>query len=399
MPQHKPKQKLASQPSMLSEERIVDSDSDDQEVQQTSADRQTSKASASVIRSAEKKATLTNGKKHETPHSKSSSEGEALLRDEDDEEGEQSGGESDEVSNASSSSGAKRASSAAATVPPRKKARPTAPTAIAPKAFKPPNGFEKTKRPATDYAHDSTAFLSEDLARKQIWHITAPASVNIGEIQSFNIQDVRSGKPVFSKNGVDYGFLTGLHKNERLLLATTEDVEYTPAGAPVSGTYHLREISKSQPKNNAGADKEISGISFAANSTIPPNAPRQQPPGLRMRYQPYGSVQAPKSRISPTSPPTFRMVPELPESRLDKSEKKKQREEEISKPRKESQDVHAMDVDPTPSSSVKNPESARPAKSASQMVNDAFEAAIETPVTEKKRKKKKKHKVEGEAVP
>ena len=54
-----------------------------------------------------------------------------------------------------------------------------------------------------------------------------------------------------------------------------------------------------------------------------------------------------------------------------------------------------MYIDQTPSSTVKNPSSGTPAKSASAVVEATFEAATETHVKEKNRKKKK-HKLVDE---
>lgn len=398
MAQQKAKQNAASKPSMLSEERIIDSDSesDDQGVRPASSEHRVSKQPVSAKKSVEKKA-VTNGKKHKTPEPESSSEDQALSEDDDAEQEDEEASE-DFSDDESEASGPERSSPPTkGAPPPKKRVKPTAPAPIAAKAFKPPNGFEKTNHAAVDDASDSTAFLTQDLSQKQVWHITAPASVNIVDIKPFNIQDVRSGKPVFSKNGIDYGFLTGLHKSEKLLLATGENVEYVPAGATISGAYHLREIGRSESKNDKDSDKENSEISFTAISTVPPKKPREQPTGLRMRYHPYGSVGVSKGQSSSNIPPTFRMVPELPESQLDKSEKKRKRNEKNSKQREESQDVDAMDIDVAPSWSVKNPDSAKPAKSASQMVEVAFEAATETPVREKKRKKKK-HRLADEAA-
>jgi len=60
-----------------------------------------------------------------------------------------------------------------------------------------------------------------------------------------------------------------------------------------------------------------------------------------------------------------------------------------------SQEADAMDIDITPSSTVKNPESGKPTESATTMVDKVFAAATETPSQEKKRKKKK-HRIEEE---
>jgi hypothetical protein len=386
------KQKPAIRPSVLSEEKIVDSDSDDDQQPHWSSAKAVELPEIKMAADRKKREALLKAQKQALvpkPISEVDSGEKETTEDEASEE------ESDDGSHASSPSGTKRPVPTKAAAPPRKKAKPTPPTAIAPKAFKLPDGFEKAKLSSTDYAADSTAFLTEDLTTKQIWHITAPASVNIKDIKPFNIQDVRSGKPVFSKNGIDYGFLTGLQKTEKLLLASEESVEYAPAIAPVSGTYHLRELGRSKVGNASDADKENGSVRFTAVSTVPSKKPREQPTGMRMRYQPYGSAPMSKEGTSTISTSTFRIPHELPKSQLEKSERKKQRKEKKTKERGASHDASAMDIDQTPSSAVKNPSSGTPAQTASAMVEATFEAATETPVKEKKRKKK--HKLVDEA--
>lgn len=394
----KVKQKAATdQPSMLSQERIVDSDSnsDGPAQSETVSETPLPKVGASVKPVLEKKKPSSNGAK-----ATELSSGEERADDEDGAtEDEASEEEADDQSGSVLSKGTKRpASPAQATPPPRKRSKSTPPIAIAPKPFKPPHGFEKTTLSASDYSATSPDLFSGDLTRKQIWHITAPASVNIKDIKPFDIQDVRSGEPIFSKNGVDYGFLAGLQKTEKLLLPNGEGVEFAQAKAQISGTYHLREIGRSKPKANINGDKENTDITFAARFLVASKKPREQPVGLRMRYQPYGSSIASKTQPSSTPLPTFRVAPELPESQLDKSARKKARKENKgSQQAKEgSQDVDAMDLDPIPSSMVKHPESAMPTESATQMVEKVFDAATEKPSQEPKRKKKKKHRIAEE---
>ena len=403
MAQHKTKQKLkskeaVSQPSMLSEERIIDSDSDSPEEQELVLKQPASKQNTPGKRSIEQTPILTNGKKRQVSESRSSSDQESANHGEDGPQDEVSEEESQSEDDASPNR-SKRPALPTQAAPAHKKAKPTPPNAIAPRAFKAPKGFERTTLSASDYADSSTVFLTENLTKKQVWHITAPASLNISKIKPFDIQDVRSGKPIFSKNGVDYGFLTGLHKTEKLLLPSGDSVQYTQSVTPISGTYHLREMGRSQTKNVADGDNENSEMPFAARSPVASKSPREQPVGLRMRYQPYGSSSSSKGQVSSGSPPTFRIVPELPDSHLDKSARKKARKERrASQQAKEnSQDVDAMDLDPLPSSTIKNPDSGKPSDSATAMVDKVFEAVADTPSQEKKRKKKKKYLITEEA--
>ena len=374
----------ANRPSVLSEERITDSDSDEE--------LQHSKPAHTIPKhSLKQRKPLANGNEHNKPRPKlspkvdSSPEENALLETEASEDG------SHDDNDLSSSITKKRPVPTAKAAHSKSTAKPTVPSAIAPKAFKHPNGFGKATFSATDYASDTTAFLTENLTNKQVWHITAPASVDIGSIKPFNIQDVQSGKPVFSKNGVDYGFLTGMHKQERLLLANNENVEYAQTTARISGIYHLREIGTLRTKNDATGHEENVGVAFTATSAIPPKKPREQPDGLRMRYQPYGTHVEVYSNQYPTSTtPRPRMAAELPESLLDKSEKRRRKQQQTLKQVEESESADAMDIDRTQFSALRNSSTGTPGESASDMVNKAFEAATDTSVKEKKRKRRHK---------
>jgi hypothetical protein len=404
MAQHKTKQKIkskeaVSQPPMLSEERIIDSDSDSPEEQEVVLKKPTSKQNTPGKKSVEQIPVSTNGKKRQVSESRSSSDRGSANNEADETQDEVSEEGSDSQNGASPPSGSKRSALPTHAAPAHKKSKPTPPNAIAPKVFKAPKGFERTTLSASDYADSSTEFLTKNLTQKQVWHITAPASLNISKIKPFDIQDVRSGKPIVSKNGVDYGFLTGLHKMEKLLLPSGDSVQYTQSVTPITGTYHLREMGRSQTKIVADGDKENSEMPFAARAAVASKSPREQPVGLRMRYQPYGSSSSSKSHVPSSSPPTFRMAPELPDSQLDKSARKKARKERRASQQanQASQDIDAMDLDHLPSSTIKNPDSGKPSDSATTMVDKVFEAVADTPSQEKKRKKKKKYLITEEA--
>lgn len=71
----------------------------------------------------------------------------------------------------------------------------------------PPSGFEAVA-PSRDAAMSSSQFFSnQNLAGKQVWYITAPASVPISAIKKVSLQDVSLGKPSVFLNGQDYGFV------------------------------------------------------------------------------------------------------------------------------------------------------------------------------------------------
>lgn len=53
----------------------------------------------------------------------------------------------------------------------------------------------------------SQLFNKSNLEGKEIWYITAPASVPIAKVKEMSLQDAKSGRAVFSQDGNDYGFV------------------------------------------------------------------------------------------------------------------------------------------------------------------------------------------------
>jgi hypothetical protein len=52
----------------------------------------------------------------------------------------------------------------------------------------------------------SKLFHKSSLEGKQIWYITAPASVSLSSIGQMSLRDIEKGKKALSHNGNDYGF-------------------------------------------------------------------------------------------------------------------------------------------------------------------------------------------------
>jgi len=74
-----------------------------------------------------------------------------------------------------------------------------------PAPFKPPLGFELSSIDSPSSA--SKLFKESHLEGKQIWYITAPASVSISAIEQISLQDIKKGKTILSHNSNDYAFV------------------------------------------------------------------------------------------------------------------------------------------------------------------------------------------------
>jgi hypothetical protein len=83
-------------------------------------------------------------------------------------------------------------------------------------------------------------FRNQNLSGKQVWYITAPASVPIGAIKRVSLKDVQLGKPSLSVNGNKYGFVPDKVEEKG---STKVMIPYDNGGSYRLGTY------SSCPKN------------------------------------------------------------------------------------------------------------------------------------------------------
>ncbi|KAL8866035.1 MAG: hypothetical protein Q9174_006537, partial [Haloplaca sp. 1 TL-2023] len=147
--------------------------------------------------------------------------------------------------------------------------------------------------------------LSEDYLRgKQIWHITAPASVPIDTITEVPVQKVATGEAILKHDEDDYGLVaetdaTGDRKV--LLIPSTDDNRYHVAGAPITRTLHLQQIVNLPSRSS---DNTVAGSNERPTSHV--KTVRQQPEGLCMRYRPFGDAT---SSDSSDGAPEFKVPP------------------------------------------------------------------------------------------
>ncbi|RAL64680.1 hypothetical protein DID88_001712 [Monilinia fructigena] len=164
--------------------------------------------------------------------------------------------------------------------PPSKKDARTVSLKVAP--FKPPPGFEKNSSKNSSKA--SQLFNKSNLEGKEIWYITAPASLPIASVKEISLQDAKLGKAVFSQDGNNYGFVhDALDDNTytKILLPSNSKDCYSIEKKPVNQIYHMQQVINLSKTNSSQA-------------TVPAKRPvRQQPKGLKARYQPIGFTGAP----------------------------------------------------------------------------------------------------------
>lgn len=284
------KAKVASRPSNLSTERIQDSSDEDESQVQRQTPKSKSKISAVKASSNVQSSAKKTKRKSPTPEVDASSpsdeeESEASGTDEDEED---ESDESDDNSEPSSRSKQKRPSPVPQSTASRKKVKttPAATVKIPAHPFKAPKGYESMTLSVSDYASDMSLF--DNLSDKQIWHISVPDSVSINSIKELDIEAVLKGRPILSKNGVEYNMQPLPSRKEVIFLPHGPEVKYRPSARAIDRSFHMREVSI---RPELGDD---TSLIFTATEIGKPKEIRKQPEGLRTRYVPYGAptVQA-----------------------------------------------------------------------------------------------------------
>ncbi|KAK6364521.1 hypothetical protein LTS17_012144 [Exophiala oligosperma] len=319
--------KEAARQSNLSQEIVHDSsDEEEQETPQPQPKKKTKTASQPNLAS-HSTTTTSNDDDDEDTEESSSSQSSA----------EEDGSDAESTSNSSSSSSrSKKRSSDTIPETPVKKARKTATSSnvrIAPKAYKPPTGYEALTLSASDYTSEVTGLL-DNLDGKQVWHISVPDFVSIESVKSFDMQAVMRGESILSKDGVSYNLhsMPSAHGYETLLMPHGTKSTYKRA-AIIERNFQLREmgdhaIDTSNQKSKASTNGETA-TKDQAPETGKPKAIRQQPQGLKMRYFPYGSSatrqESADEDVEMTN--TFQVPDEIPEPTPKKKSKKSSKNE------------------------------------------------------------------------
>lgn len=161
------------------------------------------------------------------------------------------------------------------------------------KPFKPPPGFEPIILDASDYTAVTTEVFS-NLSGKQVWQISAPASVNLGAIKQFDIAAVLKGEPIFTDNNVSYNMQPIAESDDMLLLPQGANARYKPTKSTISRGFSLQVIEK-KPSSSVPSSDLPSGpieneLVFTAQVKGKLKPPREQPVGLKTRYTPYGVI-------------------------------------------------------------------------------------------------------------
>ncbi|OAA49638.1 DNA-directed RNA polymerase I, subunit RPA34.5 [Metarhizium rileyi] len=179
-----------------------------------------------------------------------------------------------------------------------------------------------------------------NLQGKQVWYFTVPANVPISVVQNMEIPMNQSqrGNSIFSHDGEDYGIsLDSMTPKSsiQILIPSVDGARYQPAPRSIDQVMQIKKIT--QLGENTG--------NASAVGPAPKPAPRQQPRGLKARYQPYG-VKSPMGQIGidlsfqvenddaeMVDAPPVTIPSSIPHGKSEKKDrKKKQKEKERNEP-------------------------------------------------------------------
>lgn len=164
---------------------------------------------------------------------------------------------------------------------------PADPTeAVAPQPFVPPPGFQPLK-PSKTSTKTLTNLLS-NTSDKQIWHITAPASVPLSQLQSVSLAAIQNQSSLLTHKGTSYTLAEEQSSKTTKKLLIPNDAGYSATSIPVTKSLVLQQVI-TLPNLSANQSDPATGSTAAAQVTRPATrGPRPQPKGMRMRFRPIG---------------------------------------------------------------------------------------------------------------
>ena len=185
--------------------------------------------------------------------------------------------------------------------------------------YKPPADF-KVATVTPQHALDK-----ESLHGKQIWYITAPASVPLSLIKDVSIRNVTARASILSYRTAEYGLIEepdGEKGEKLLLIPSPENNGYRPLGTHMEKTFHLQQLV--EPPASAQKNRVVANGAITAPKTHVKMV-RQQPEGLRIRYHPFGEEpssedtdEAPRFKLPPMNSAEFSPQAKTPSANNDK---------------------------------------------------------------------------------
>ncbi|KAI5288417.1 hypothetical protein KEM54_005225 [Ascosphaera aggregata] len=150
------------------------------------------------------------------------------------------------------------------------------------KPFTAPRSFKKVQSSISLPSEISQVFSGA--GNKQIWHITAPASVPVSSISQLALDAIATGEPVLAHEGLQYRLREeqlGSDTTKHILLPDRSGTTYTKSSLRVVQTFHLEQV----------LDKVVQSLEIAPSKELIDRYSkpvRQQPKNLKARNTPLG---------------------------------------------------------------------------------------------------------------
>lgn len=146
----------------------------------------------------------------------------------------------------------------------------------------------------------SQLFSSSNLEGKEIWYITAPASVPLSSIDDLSSQAIEKRENILSHNGDGYSFVPDANEGEAItkvmVPSSSKSGYHTSMHSIPVPLAMLRFVGKTSISRILHIQQTIPRAQFTSKVTTPAVKPvRQQPSGLKMRFHPIGFEPEPSS--------------------------------------------------------------------------------------------------------
>lgn len=174
--------------------------------------------------------------------------------------------------------------------------KPSRVTSSGSKTYKAPSGFKPANKQAAPSSSSSS--LLSDLRGKQIYHISAPASLPLSKVKEISMSKIMKGEPILEFDGVKYGIpaesITEEGSEGKKLLVYNESTQTYVNKSDNVPSYQIQEMFN-LPGSVGGGLTAVEAL----RDTVKPARP--QPKKLRMRFRPVGSLPSAPETLGSSS--------------------------------------------------------------------------------------------------
>jgi hypothetical protein len=152
--------------------------------------------------------------------------------------------------------------------------------------FDPPQGFKPIK--LQNSSSSTITSLLSNFDGKQVFHISAPASLPLSSVRDLSIPKALRGEPLINHDGDDYGILPGNQQHPcspTLLRYDASTGTYHDVSALNIKSYQIQKLIRLPKSSEHPGGKSLD----TALGVQTPKMPQPQPKHMKMRFRPVGS--------------------------------------------------------------------------------------------------------------